>query len=474
MNSSTMDDQADVIILGLGTGGEELGGRLAMAGLDVVGIEPALVGGECAYWACIPSKMMIRAANLLQEARRVNGVAGRADVVPDWTPVAARIREHATGDWDDTLAVQRFTGRGGRFIRGRGTLTGPRTVAVGDQSFTARRAIVIATGSRPSVPPIPGLAEVGYWTSHEAISAVTLPESLLVLGGGAVGCELGQAFSRFGVNVTIIDSGDRLLSSEEPEAGQVLGSVFEAEGISVHTGKRVERVKARGDSVAAILSDGTEVTADRLLVAVGRTVDLDGLGLTAAGLGTRDGFIQVDEHLRVADGIWAMGDVTGKGLFSHVALYQAQIVEAGILGRHRPPADYSSLPRVTFTDPEIGAVGMSEADARTAGFDVAVAVKGVPATFRGWIHGTGNEGMMKLVVDRGTGRLVGATVAAPHGGEVLGLLTVAVHAGVTIKQLQHMIYAFPTFHGGVGEATGAYARALVQVLDPEAEFLLQD
>ena len=214
-------EQVEVIVRGLGTGGEDLALQLAEAGLDVVGIEAQLLGGECAYWACIPSKMMIRAANLLQEARRVEGVAGRAEVTPDWAPVASRIREEASGDWDDSIAVARFEGNGGRFIRGRGRITGPRTVAVDDQSFTATRGIVIATGSRPVIPPIPGLADVEYWTTHDAIKAEELPESMLVLGGGAVGCELGQVFSRFGVEVTIVEV--REATAEELEHGHVHG-----------------------------------------------------------------------------------------------------------------------------------------------------------------------------------------------------------------------------------------------------------
>ncbi len=464
-----MDEQVDVIILGMGAGGEELGLRLTGAGLDVVGIEAELLGGECPYWACIPSKMAIRAANLLQEARRVDGMAGHADVTPDWAPVAARIREEATSDWDDTFAVARFEGKGGRFVRGRGTLTGPRTVSVDQQSFTASRGIVIATGSKPAVPPIPGLTEVDFWTTHDAIKAQELPESTVVLGGGAVGCELGQVFSRFGVDVAIVEARDRLMPEEEAEASEVLASAFEAEGIATHTGARVESVDARGESVVAALESGTELTADRLLVAAGRAVDLDDLGLEAAGLDGSAGFVEVDDFLRAADGIWAMGDITAKGNFTHVALYQASIVEADILGESPPPADYTSLPRVTFTDPEVGAVGMSEADARAAGLDVVVTVKDVAATFRGWLHASGNEGVIKLVADRGAGVLVGATSVGPHGGEVLGLLSAAVHARVPLEELQHMIYAFPTFHAGVGEALGAYARGIGKVLDPDAE-----
>ena len=314
---AVMVDETDVVVLGLGTSGEDLALRLLDAGLEVVGIEPQLVGGECPYWACIPSKVMIRAARLLQEARRVEGVAGHVEVTPDWAPVAARIRAEVTGDWDDSFAVARFEGKGGRFVRGYGRLTGPRTVTVGEQSFTARRGVVIATGSKPAIPPIPGLADIDYWVTHDAIQVEKLPESLIVLGGGAVGCELGQVFSRFGVEVTIVEGLDRLLAAEEPEASELLTAAFGAEGISVRTGAAVERVETRGGSVIATLAGGTEVGAERLLVATGRRVDLSGLGLEAAGVDGSGRFLAVDEHLRAADGIWAMGDVTGRGMFSH-------------------------------------------------------------------------------------------------------------------------------------------------------------
>lgn len=467
-----MDPQeADVIVLGLGTCGEELSGRLAMAGLDVVGVEPELIGGECPYWACLPTKLMVQSAKRLQEARRVNGDAGRAEVTPDWGLVAARIRKQVTGGWDDSLAVQRFEGRGGRLVRGRGSLTGPRTVAVGADTFTSRRGVVIATGSKPVVPPIPGLDEVDAWTSRDAVSAEQLPTSLIVLGGGAVGCELGQVFSRFGVDVTIVEGADRLLPSEEPEASDVVTTALETEGISVRTGAMAERIERRDGTLTLILEGGAEVSAEQLLVAVGRRVDVRGLGLDAAGVETSDGYIRVDENLRAADAIWAMGDVTGQGLFTHVALRQARLIEADILGEDHEPIDYSSTPRVTFTDPEVGAVGMSEQEARDAGVDVRVAVKDLQATFRGWVHGPGADGIIKLVADRERGILVGATSVGPTGGEVLGLLSAAVHARIPLAELRRMIFAFPTFHGGIGEAIGAYGRALVPVLDPGADFL---
>jgi pyruvate/2-oxoglutarate dehydrogenase complex dihydrolipoamide dehydrogenase (E3) component len=463
--ASDSDADADVIVLGVGTCGEDLSLRLLGAGLNVVGIEAALVGGECPYWACLPSKMMIRAANVLQEARRVSGMAGRAEVTPDWEPVAARVRAEATGGWDDSVAVERFQGRGGRLVHGRGVLTGPRTVTVGDESFTARRGVVIATGSKPAIPPIPGLAEAGFWTTHDVIRAERLPRSMVVLGGGAVGCELGQVLARFGVDVTIVEAGDRLLPAEEPEASEAVEAAFAAEGIAVQTGAAAQRVGSRDGSIVVTLSGGAELASERLLVATGRTVDLSGLGLESAGLNATARFIQVDERMRAADGIWAMGDVTGVAMFTHVALHQSAIVAAEILGEDHPPARYDAVPRVTFTDPEVGAVGMTELDALAAGLDVVVAVKQLPATFRGWLHGSGG-GIIKLIADRKTGVLVGATAVGPHGGEMLGLLALAVHARVPLAELRGMIYAFPTFYGGIGEAVGAYGRGLATVLDP--------
>jgi pyruvate/2-oxoglutarate dehydrogenase complex dihydrolipoamide dehydrogenase (E3) component len=464
-NKKPHETETDVIVLGVGTCGEDLSLRFLGAGLDVVGIEAALVGGECAYWACIPSKMMIRAASSLQEARRVDGMAGRAVVTPDWALVAARVRAEATGGWDDSIAVSRFEGRGGRLVHGRGRLTGPRTVAVGDERFKARRGIVIATGSKPAIPPIPGLAGVDFWTTHDVIQLETLPKSLVVLGGGVVGCELGQLLSRFGVEVTIVEAADRLLPAEEPEASAAVEAAFAAEGIGVRTGRAAKQVAARDGSIAVTLDGGAEVVGERLLVATGRTVDLSGLGLESAGLDGTAPFIPVDERMRAAEGIWAMGDVTGKAMFTHVAVHQSAIVAAEILGEDHPPARYDAVPRATFTDPEVGAVGMTESEALAAGLDVAVAVKQLSATFRGWLHASGG-GVIKLIADRRTGFLVGATAVGPRGGEMLGLLSLAVHARVPLAELRSMIYAFPTFYGGIGEAVGAYGRGLATVIDP--------
>lgn len=460
-------EQAEIVVVGLGTGGEDLASRLVDEHLDVIGIEPNLVGGECAYWACIPSKIMIRAGNLLAEARRVDGMAGHAEVEADWAPVAERIRVEATGDWDDSFAVARFQSRGGRFIRGSARLTGPRTLSVGDREIEATRGIVLATGSRPFIPPIPGLADVPYWTTHDAIAANPLPASLIILGGGAVGCELGQVLARFGVNITIIEGRDRLLAMEEPEASTILETVFDREGITILTNRRAEKVKQSGDDIVVTLDDGSAIAAERLLVATGRAVDFSELGLDAAGLEPVNRHVQVDERMRAADGIWALGDITGQPMLTSVAVYQAAVIGDDILGTDPSPADYRTMPRVTFTDPEIGTAGLTESAAREAGIVVDVIVKHVPATFRGWLHGPGNDGVVKLIIERSTGVLIGATTMGPRGGDLLGMLGLAVHARLTLETLTTMMYGYPTFYGGVGEAVGAYGRGVGKVIDPD-------
>jgi pyruvate/2-oxoglutarate dehydrogenase complex dihydrolipoamide dehydrogenase (E3) component len=464
----------DVIVLGVGTCGEDISLRLMAAGFEVTGIEARLIGGECPYFACLPTKSMIRSANLLQEARRADGLVGTVDVTADWSLVATRVREEITGGWDDSYAVARFEGNGGHFVRGRGTLTGPKSVAVAGVEYEARRGIVIATGSKPAIPPIPGLEDVAYWTTRDAIQVEELPSSLLVLGGGAVGCELSQVFARFGVSVTIVEGRDRLLPLEEPVASAAITEAFESEGIKTLTGARVESIAGESGSVTATMSDGSRVSAVRLLVATGRTVDVEGLGLDTAGISAPDGFIEVDERVRAAPDIWAVGDVTGVGMFTHVGLYQGSIAVSDILGNDPAPANYTVLPRATFTDPEVGSVGLTEAQARDNGYEVDVSVKQVGSTFRGWLHKTGHVGVIKLVVDRASGALLGATAVGPHGGEVLGMLSVVMKTGTPVSDLVDMIYAFPTFYGGVGETLGAYGRGLMQVLDPGSKPMFAD
>lgn len=445
-------EEVDAVVVGMGPGGEEVAGRLAEAGWSVVGIEAELVGGECPYWGCIPSKMMIRAANLLAEARRIPGMAGLAEVTPDWAPVAARVRAEATDDWDDTVAVERFERKGGTFVRGRGRMAERDCVEVDGRRFRARRAIVLATGTAPAIPPIDGLAATPYWTNRGAIAATSVPSSLAVLGGGAIGVELAQVFARFGSRVTVVEAADRLLPLEEPEVGALLTEVFVDEGIEVRAGIGATKVTHRGDRFTVSLSSGEDLVAEQLLVATGRRAELARLGVDVLGIPADARWLPVDDHLRVTERVWAVGDLTGKGAFTHVAVYQARIAAADILGEPHAPADFRALPRVTFTDPEVGSVGLSEADARAAGLAVAVGTAPVPATARGWIDKAGNDGLIKVVADSEQGVLLGATSAGPTGGEVLGLLALAVHAQVPIETLRTMIYAYPTFHRGVEDA----------------------
>jgi len=448
----TSTDRAEVIVIGLGVGGEEVAGRLAEAGLDVVGIERDLVGGECPYWGCVPSKMMIRAADLVAEAGRIPGIAGRVSVQPDWSLVAQRIRDEATDDWDDRVAVERFEGKGGRFVRGEARLIGPGRVDVGDRVIEATRAVVIATGTRAAIPPIPGLSALPYWTNREAIETKDVPASLVVLGAGAVGLELAQVFARFGSDVTVVEALDRPLPLEEPEVGALLLDVLPRDGIDVRVGAVVTGAHHEGDRLALTLDDGESVSGERLLVATGRRTDVVAVGLDTVGVDPIVRWAPVDEHLRVAPGVWAVGDITGKGPFTHVAMYQAQIAFEDILGLSPPAADYKALPRVTFTDPEVGSVGLGEAAARAAGVRVRVGFTALPSSARGWIHKAGNDGFVKVVEDAERGVLVGATSVGPMGGEVLGLLALAVHAEVATETLRRMIYAYPTFHRAIEAA----------------------
>lgn len=449
-------DTFDVIVIGLGPGGEHVAGTLAERGLRVLGIDHGLVGGECPYWGCIPSKMVVRAAEVLAEARRVEGLAGAVgEVRPDWSVVARRIREEATDGWNDQVAVERLTKKGASFVRGTGRIVGPGRVDVDGRPYAAERGIVVNAGSSAAIPPIDGLEEAGYWTNHELIEATELPASLVVLGGGAIGCELGQAVARFGVDVTIVEAGDGLLGGEEPEAGSAVREALEHDGVTLHLGREATRVRRGPEGVEVRLDDGTSVHGGRLLVATGRRTDPAAVGLGTVGVPSDARFAPIDAQCRVADGVWAIGDLTGKGAFTHVSMYQAGIVIRDLLDEDGPAADYTALPRVTFTDPEAGAVGLTEAQARESGVEVAVGSTPTQGTTRGWIHDSGTAGVIKVVADADRGVLVGATVVGPFGGEIVGALAVAVHAQVPVERLRSMIYAYPTFHRGIEEALGA-------------------
>ncbi|WP_375502373.1 dihydrolipoyl dehydrogenase family protein [uncultured Jatrophihabitans sp.] len=467
----------DLIVLGLGPGGEDLAEQVAKAGKSVLGIDERLVGGECPYFGCIPSKMILRAADVLAESRRVDQLAGHASDEPDFGVVAERISSEATDDWDDRVAVERLEESGATFRRGSGKLAGRDDqgrllVEVGGETHTAA-AVAVATGTRPSVPPIDGLdgLETGVdgpvWTNREILRTKTAPRSMVVLGGGVISCELAQGFARFGTAVTLVEQGARLLGREEPEAGEVLQQVFADGGITVRCGQAVNKVEAGAGGIAGVqvrLADGSTVTGEKLLLAAGRTPNLDHIGLETVDLDPSAHQLDVDNHMQVqdadgstVDGLFAIGDVTGKGPFTHVSVWQARVLGAHLLRRDEPFGGYDAMAWATFTDPEIGRVGMSEQQARDAGLSVKVGVQQIASNSRGWIYGAGNAGFIKVVQDADTGLLVGATTCGPHGGELIGMLTLAVHAKVPVSTMLTMHYVFPTLHRGVLEALQALA-----------------
>ena len=441
--------ECDVVVVGLGPGGEALVARLAKAGLAVVAVEAELVGGECPYWGCIPSKMFIRAGNLLAEARRIARLSGSASVTPDFSVVAKRIRDEATDNWDDTVAADRITNAGATLVRGHGRLAGDRTVEVDGETYVASKGVVLNTGTTAAVPPIPGLADTPFWTNREALKAEQAPASLIVIGGGAIGLELAQAYSRFDTDVTVLEVAPRILAPEEPESSELLAKVFESEGIGVHAGITIDRVDHDGTTFTVTCGDTTH-EAEQLLVAAGRRSRLDDIGLDTVGV-EADRFLTVSDDMQVTEGLWAIGDVVGRGAFTHLSMYHAERAAKAILGE--PLGDYDgSFPRVTFTDPEVGGVGITEAQARDKGINVRVGLTDVSASSRGFVHGVGNEGLIKLVIDADRDVIVGATSAGPTGGETLSALAFAVRAEIPLATLRNTVYAYPTFWRAIESA----------------------
>jgi pyruvate/2-oxoglutarate dehydrogenase complex dihydrolipoamide dehydrogenase (E3) component len=446
--------ECDVVVVGLGPGGEALVARLARAGLAVVAVEAELVGGECPYWGCIPSKMLIRAGNLLAEARRIAALSGTASVTPDFALVAKRIRDEATYNWDDTVAADRITAAGATLVRGHGRLAGDRTVEVDGETYVASKGVVLNTGTTAAVPPIPGLAGTPFWTNREALKAEQAPASMIVIGGGAIGLELGQAYARFDTEVTVLEVAPRILAAEEPDSSELLAKVFEAEGISVHAGVTIDRVDHDGARFTVACGD-TTYDADQLLVAAGRRSRLDDIGLDTVGVEV-ERFLTVGDDMQVAGGngsggLWAIGDIVGRGAFTHLSMYHAERVAKSILGE--PLGEYdTSLPRVTFTDPEVGGVGLTEAQARDKGINVRVGLTDITASSRGFVHGVGNQGLIKLVIDADRDIIVGATSAGPTGGETLSALAFAVRAEISLATLRNTVYAYPTFWRAIESA----------------------
>src|SRR6478736_3057332 len=381
--------EVDLVVIGTGPGGEALATGAAKAGLEVVAVDKHLVGGECPYYGCIPTKMIVRGSDVVAEVRRAAAVAGAATIEPAWSTVARRIDEDATTHWDDTIAVERLQRAGATVHHGTGRLAGPKRVAVetadGEAvTYTARRGVVVNPGTRPAVPPVEGLADTPYWTNRDAVRVTELPGSLVVVGGGPIGCELAQAFARFGVQVTVVQHGPRLVPADEPEAADLLARVFAEEGIRVLTGVELQWAAYADGGFILDLDSGEQLRADKVLVAAGRTPNLDDLGLETVGLDPTARTLEVDGWLRAGDGLWTIGDVTGHGAFTHVSMYQQAIALRDVLEQGGEPASYHAVPHATFTDPEVGGVGLTEQQARDAGLTVRTGRADLAQSSRGF------------------------------------------------------------------------------------------
>ena len=443
-----MPQEFDVVCLGGGVAGEAIAGGLQGSGLSLAVVERELVGGECPYWGCIPSKTLLRSGETLEEAGRARTLAASwVEWDVDFPKVSKRVYWMAR-DLDDTRPAAAMEATGAKLVRGVGKLVDVRTVEVGGDELVARKAVVIANGGTAVIPPIPGLDKVDFWTNRQATLPRELPGSLAILGGGAVGVELGQAFARLGSKVTVIEAGPRILGAEEPEAAIALRPHLLADGMQLLVGDPVAGVEKESGGVIVTLKSGAILHAERLLVATGRRANFEaweGAGLQQ----TERGWLKVDPTtLEARVGVYGVGDVTGIGGFTHLAFYHGQIIARRLRGEDAR-VDHSAVPRVTFTDPEVASVGISEAAAREHGLNVITASADPAETARGYIHDF-HDGALKLIADRDRGVLIGATLVTPRAGEILGELVLALKAGTPLRTLADVIHPFPAFNRVLG------------------------